>query len=389
MTPEPNFQEGLGAMNHGKTVIIGGGVIGGAIAFELALSGIKCELFEKKAFFSEASIDTAGLLGGQSVRFFDGARRHAAIDFAWESFKRHRDWTKKVELISGIPVQYQKEGILRLAATEEEKQTIEQKLSETTLPVKWLSAREVHELEPNVSNHIIGGILFSEDAQLLPLALKSSLEQALTKLGVVIHEHTEISQLLKEEDQITGVQTAQGELIETDTVILAAGAWSGQLLEKIGVFLPILPVRGQCYSVKPSEKLVNRTIQTDSVYMLPRLDGSITIGASHLQKDYDKSPTFGELRQLLNKATRLVPKLESAEFQRTWVGLRPGTADGYPVIGKLLGINGLFVATGHYSTGVIMAPLTAQVVLENLTGNQPSFNLESFSPNRRFNYPKN
>lgn len=367
--------------DEGKTIIVGGGVIGGGIAFELALSGIRCEIFEKGAFFSEASSATAGLLGAQSVRFFADSPAGPDVDFAWESFKIHREWTELIEEVSGSSVQFQREGILRLAFTEEGKKDILHRLNQTSLRAQWLSNSEVHKLEPNVSA-VEGGVLFPEDAQLLPASLSQSLRKALDKLDVAVHSNTEVQELLQEKDRITGIRTVEGEVIHADTIILAAGAWTGKLLKSMGKNIPFIPVRGQCIAVKPPEPLLKRTVQTNDLYMLPRLDGTITIGASHLHKGFDKSPTSGELQQLLELSSMILPSLDEAEFLATWVGLRPSTSDDLPVIGSFPDVKGLIIAAGHYSAGVIMAPLTARIVSNLLKGEQPLLDMDPFRPDR-------
>lgn len=359
-----------------SAIVIGGGIIGCSIAYELGKSGFEVTLLEKGAIGQEASVSAAGMLGAQVETHHPGP----FYELCTQSQQLYRPWSEELLAFSGISPQYIEEGILRVALTEEDETELRSRLP-WVKGAAWVDPAEIHRMEPELTAEVRGGLWFPQDHQVNPIGLLQALRASLAKQGCHIREWTPVFQLLTEKGKVTGVQTAEGPLL-ADHVILAAGAWSPALTGSLGIELPVYPVQGQCLSVRPATPLLQATAFTKGCYIVPKQDGSYIIGATQVEAGFDKRSTVEAITALHRKAVSLVPRLDEAEFVRTWTGLRPGSRDGLPFLGGWEGAPGLVFATGHYRNGILLAPVTALLIRELLTGSQSSLSLEPFSPAR-------
>lgn len=387
-------------MTSSATVlIVGGGVIGGSIAWELSQAGFRCTVLDKGSFSAEASTASAGMLCPQA-EMLDAVDTYEL--FA-KSMEIHRSWVERLEACSHVPVQYVRKGMLRLAASAEAEQSMKDAItrmyalqgsggatSETAAKatneselarVRWLTADEVHELEPDTTPDIRGGMLLPRDGQLHPIHLARSLYAGLARVGCSVLENTPVASLIVDGDRVVGVRTPT-ENLYADYTIVAAGAWSSSLLAPLELSLPVFPVKGQMVAVRANNLSIERTIQGPKGMILPRQDGSYTVGVTHLDTGFDKRPTVDGISEIYQNVVQFIPKLREASFLKTWAGLRPGTPDGLPYIGPVSGVDGLLVATGHYTVGIFLAPITAILTRQLLTGQAPEINLTPFSPER-------
>jgi len=363
--------------NASSAIIVGGGLIGCSIAYELSKAGIACTVIDQGALLEEASIAAAGMLGAH-------VEIHHPGDF-FEMCKRSRSlyasWAEELQERTGISPQYIAQGIVRAALTEEDEQELRSRMDWIGEDVSWLSPADLREIEHRLTEDTRGGLYFAEDHQIHPVYLARALRSAVIQLGCVIRERTPVLELLTEGSRVYGVRTAQNE-VHADTVIIAAGAWSGSLLKPLGKQLNTFPVKGQCFSVRTGGPLLTRTAFTKGCYIVPKLDGTMLIGATQEEAGFDKKVTVEAISKLHQTASRLIPALQQAEFVASWAGLRPGTPDGLPYLGRFDGLDGLIAATGHYRNGILLAPITGRLIRQ-LICNQPlDLDLRSYSPDR-------
>ncbi|WP_169794043.1 glycine oxidase ThiO [Alicyclobacillus acidiphilus] len=381
MTKSDRWKEMGTIASRDTTIVVGGGMIGCSVAFELLKAGKQVTLVERGTLFSEASSASAGMLCPQAEML--AAKTETIRNFYRVSGRIHREWTRSVEEVSGRPVDYRQDGMIRVFLdhdlADSQFQSIEDAhlLSELTK----LSPDEVRSLEPSITEETVGGILFSGDGQLHPLRLAISLKSALARLGCRILEHTVAHELLHSGHDVIGVRTSEGDLF-ADTTVVAGGAWSSALLKTLELDVPVVPVKGQMYAVRSSNVKLTHVIQGFGTVVLPRLDGSFTVGVTHEMAGYDKRVTVAAIADVHKQLCRGIPEMKHAEFAASWAGLRPGTPDGLPYIGHVDGWDGLIAAAGHYTTGILLGPITGVAVRQLVLGEEPLVPLDEFRPLR-------
>ncbi|MCZ8518118.1 glycine oxidase ThiO [Paenibacillus caseinilyticus] len=361
-----------------SALIIGGGVIGCAAAYELGEAGFACTVLDKATLGSEASTAAAGMLGAQ----VETHRPGPFYELCRISQGMYKSWTDRLEETGGVSTEYIPHGILRAALTEADELELRGRLS-WIRDARWCTPGELRELEPEISPAVRGGLHFPADHQVHPVALARSLKAALQRQGCTIREETPVFRLLREQagGRITGVQTAEGPFY-ADVVVLAAGAWSAALTEPLGLTLPMFPVKGQCISVRPQAPLTRATLFTQGCYIVPKADGTCLIGATQVEAGFDKRSSAAVVGELHGKAAALLPRLSDAEFLSTWAGLRPGTRDGLPFMGIWEEAPGLIFATGHYRNGILLAPAAGRIVRQLAEGEAPLLDLAPFAVDR-------
>lgn len=362
--------------DSGSAIIIGGGIIGCSIALELQRAGLQCTVLDKGPLLQEASTAAAGMLGAQVEIHHPGA----FYELCRYSQRIYSEWTDELEEISGLSPQYISEGIIRIAYNEEDEQELRSRLS-WMKDAEWVDTATIRDLEPRVALGERGGLYFRKDHQIHPVHTAKALEAALHREGCIIRAWTPVFHLIEKNGRVCGVKTAEGELY-ADHVIIAAGAWSSALTEPYGLPLPLFPVKGQCISVRLQAPIINRTIFTKGCYIVPKMDGSLLIGASQLEAGYDKRTHISVVSDLYARAAELLPELAEAELMSTWAGLRPGTRDELPFIGASSRMPGVIVAAGHYRNGILLAPATAKLVKQMVHGEALDVDVTAFAPDR-------
>jgi glycine oxidase len=213
--------------------------------------------------------------------------------------------------------------------------------------------------------------------------LVKSLKAALLALpNVTVHEQCEVSGFVRDGEKVVGVRTATGD-VPGDRVVLAAGAWSGELLKTLGLELPVEPVKGQMILYKCSSDFLPSMILAKGRYAIPRRDGHILIGSTLEHEGFDKTPTLSALESLKASAVELIPALADAEVVGHWAGLRPGSPEGIPYIGQLPGFDGLWLNCGHYRNGLVLAPASCQLLTDLLLGREPIIDPAPYAPDGR------
>jgi glycine oxidase len=360
-----------------SALIIGGGMIGCSIAYELAKSGFICTLLDKGSLLSEASAAAAGMLGGHVETHQPGP----FFELSKASQRLFPDWAAELQLTSGISPQYVDKGILRVAFDDEDRNELLSRLEWMGGGAEWLGSKEILLLEPAVNDKQLGGLFFPQDHQVHVRHLGQALHASLHKLDVTIKEWLPVSHILESGGRAVGVHTPEGDYY-ADHVILTTGSWSSSLLNRFEIDLKISPVKGQCMSVRPAKPTLSSTLFTKGCYIVPKLDGTMIIGATQEQIGFDKRITIAAITELTEKASRLIPELKQAEFIESWTGLRPGTPDELPYIGASKKLPGLVLATGHFRNGILLSPITGKLINSLLTNQALLVDIEAFSPER-------
>ena len=345
-----------------NVVIIGGGVIGLTIARALALQGVRdvC-LIERATPGAEASFAAAGMLLPQ-------VEADAQDDFftlACQSRDLYPSFAAALNEETGIDIELDTTGTLYLALTEHDQQEIEKRYewqSRARLPVELLSVAQARELEPCISESTVGALLFPNDIQVENRRLLSALANSVNKLGVDIVTQTNVDSLIIQGNHVTGVQTNRGR-IECSVAVIAAGSWSGFIKSSSPCKIPeIEPVRGQMVCLEARPQLTRHVIYSPRGYLVPRRDGRLLAGSTSERVGFAKYVTAGGISTILRNALEISPAIATLPIVDTWAGLRPMSADGLPVLGRCDEIDGLFYATGHYRNGILLAPLTGELV---------------------------
>jgi glycine oxidase len=292
----------------------------------------------------------------------------------------------EVEEASGQPVGYRPGGTLAVARDADDNAALEELyrfLLGCGLEVERLRSRECRQLEPGLAPSIRGGVGAPRDHQVDNRALVEALQVACQRAGVRMVAGR-VAELDSDGDRVTGVVLAGGERLAAGAVVLAAGCWSGELGGLAAEALPpVRPVKGQLLYLRgpAAEPLCSRNVRGLEVYVVPRTDGRVVVGATVEEQGFDTTVTAGAVHDLLRAALELLPDVAELELLETVVGLRPGSPDNAPMLGPA-GPDGLVVATGHYRNGILLTPVTADTVAELLaTGRVPDL-IAPFTPGR-------
>lgn len=364
-----------------EIVIVGGGVIGCAIAYNLAGRGACVTILERTTIAAEASSAAAGLL----APIAEASQDDAFLQLAIAGLRAFEEEAEGLETTSGLAIEYVQSGIVRVAETPEQAAALRARIGWAEaqgLPVRWYDAPHVHGIVPALGDTVIGGLYSPEEAQVHPRRLTLALAQAAARRGAVIREGAGVDALIHEGRTVTGVRLQSGEVVTGDWTVLAGGAWT-RLIGRGAAELPVAPVHGQYVLLRALPQPFTHALYGEHIYLVPRPDGTIYLGATEEpERGYQKRVTVGAIHWLLAGATRLVPALEEADIIATGSGLRPGSADRLPILGLAPEMEGLAIATGHFRNGVLMSLITGRLMAELLLEGRTSMDLEPFSPAR-------
>lgn len=347
-------------------LIIGGGVISLAIAIELKLRGAKVTVLSRE-FRAAATHAAAGMLAPSAERISDQAMQ----ELCRRSLYLYPDWTRKLEEFTSINTGYWSCGILapvlcKQKGDEGDRAVMSSSFSSS--PGDWLEKEIIHQYQPGLGEEVVGGWWYPEDAQVDNRALAQALLATAQLLGVELKEGVAVEGIQQQQRRVVGVQTSAG-LLRAQHYVLASGAWSNALFP-----LPVRPVKGQMLSVRVPDFLPDlplaRVLFGEEIYIVPRRDGRIIIGATVEDVGFTPHNTPAGIQTLLQRAIRLFPQIQHYSIQEFWWGFRPATPDELPILGTSPCEN-LTLATGHYRNGILLAPVTA-VLLADLILEQNS-----------------
>jgi glycine oxidase len=357
-------------------VILGGGVIGLMTAYFLGKDGASVVVLDKGELGQEASWAGAGILppgdSAQAKSPFDQLRSLSVglyPGLAAELFER-----------TGIDTGYRRCGGIEFL--ESAGDATHDEWHGEGIRTERLTAAAAHQLEPALGQGLGEALLLPDLAQVRNPRLLQSLITACQSLkNIELQPGVSAYGLLKDGNRIDAVHTSRG-LTEANKYLIATGAWTDGLLRPLGWSLPIEPVRGQIALLNPGMTLLSRVLMWGSQYMVPRVEGRILVGSTEEYAGFDKRPTATGIHGLLELAIRLVPDLAAATIEKTWAGLRPGSRDGLPYLGRIGEFDNLFVAAGHFRAGLQLAPGTAVVMKELLLDRPTTIPLDAFDPAR-------
>jgi glycine oxidase len=368
-------------VNSFDAVVVGGGLIGGAIALRLAQRQLRVALLDAQTPGREASWAAAGMLSPAP----DSAHAIPLVPFSRASLALYPEFIAELEEITGLRTGYRREGTIEVLfspGAERELSTLIALHRGLGLSAEPLPLDEARRLEPALGREARAAAFLPDEASLDNRALTGAVLAAAAAAGVVLLAGTKVTRLLREGSLCTGV-LAQGETIAAGHVVLAAGAFSAGI-EGIAPPAGVRPVRGQMVAISNSAARLRRVLRSDRGYVVPRDDATpqrLVAGSTLEDAGFDKRVTPRGLEQIFSAVQELTPALASAEVVETWSGLRPDTPDHLPLLGPGE-LDGLTFATGHYRNGILLAPITAQLVREWVTERRVSLDWERFSPLR-------
>jgi len=351
-------------------VVVGGGVIGLACAWRLSRRGAGVALVERSTPPAGATRVAAGMLAPVGELAFGEPE---LLKMTLAAAGLYPEFVAELEAASGLSTGYAEHGALHVALDRDEAAEL-RRLHELQrslgLGAEWLAPRRCRELEPGLTPSFNGGVHAPGEAAVDPRALSEALLAALAADGVEVRTGVEVDAALLEGERLAGVRTAAGEELRAPTVVLAAGAWSGQagwLPEPARP--PVRPVKGQILELRSRDggAPCARIVASERVYLTPRPDGRLIVGATVEEQGFDTTVTAGGIHEVLREAYRLLPEVAEMELVEAAAGLRPGTPDNLPLVGPSP-VEGLVWATGHYRNGILLAPLAANAVAEQLAG---------------------
>jgi glycine oxidase len=364
--------------NTADVLIVGGGVVGLAVAHRLALSDLEVAVLDR-ADPGRASPAAAGMLSTP----LEAAEGEAFFELCLQSRRLYPELVQTLREQTDIDVEYLPWGALHLLRDEAERAAWTERVAELRkrdLGVEMLGAADLRSLEPQIGDFPHGAVLLSEDHHLNNEELLRALQQACDKLGVRRTAGVEVRRLLRKGDHVLGADSSAGAFTAAETLV-AGGAWASGLLETAGLKLPLRPVRGQILALR-SELVVRHVLHDREGYLVPRLSGEILVGSTLEEAGFRVANTLEAVGRLSRLALGFAPVLGAAEVSRMWSGLRPSTPDGLPALGRFSGVKGLLVAAGHHRNGILLTPVTARLVADLLLEGGTSLDLSAFSPDR-------
>jgi len=357
--------------------ILGGGVIGLSIADELARAGAKVRILDRSNFGTEASWAGAGMLPPGDVE-------HATTAEGLLRGLSHRLWPNLVAWLqagTGIDSGYRMSGALRFFPTVTERDREAADWRQEHVPVEVLEDSDVRSLEPALSASLGHALHLPSQAQVRNPRHVKALIASCAAQGVELLPHTPAFDFERAGDRIAGVQTTAG-VLRSDRFCVASGSWSRDLLGPIGIELQVRPVKGQIALLETTRLPMSRMIELGHRYLVPRPDGRILVGATQEEAGFDKRVTAGAIGELLAMAVDICPSLRDASLVRSWAGLRPGSPDGLPYLGRTAEYDNLFIAAGHFRSGLQMSAGTARVMRQLLLDQPTDIPLDGFRLDR-------
>jgi glycine oxidase len=364
-------------------IFVGGGVIGLSSAWCAARAGARVCVLERDRPAAGATGVAAGLLAPAGEASW-GEETLVSLNLA--SLRRWPEFTEQLEGDSETEIGFAAHGALHVALDRDEAEELRRRYElhrSLGLSSAWLSGRECRELEPGLATAVRGGVHVPGEASVDPRRVVGALLAALERRDVAVHAGAEVVSAERGAGAWQ-IGASDGRTFEAAALVLAAGCWSGQA-EWIPADArpPVRPVKGEILTLSgsPGEPACERIVSGERVYMVPRADGRLIVGATVEERGFDTTLTAGGVHELLREAYRLIPEISELELLEATVGLRPGTPDNAPLIGPSA-MEGLLMATGHFRNGVLQAPLTADCIARLLAGEEPPFDLAAFSPQR-------
>lgn len=361
-------------MSH--TVIVGGGIVGLACAYELAKRRAPVTLLE----YGKAGMQATNAAAGMLAPLTESHAPDAMMPFGMRALDAYPGLVAELESVCGFSLEFRQDGILNVALDGDD-EALRRRFAwqqELGLDVQWLDGSGCREAEPRLAERISGGVVAPREATVSNQLLALALERAARAHGAQIHERAPVSRMRRRDGRVAAVE-AGGASYDCDTLIIAAGARSADIAARAGVVLPVTPVRGQMIALGGMSAPIRRVVWGPEGYLVPRQNGLVFAGSTIEHVGFRRRTTLAGVATLRGMAGRLVPQLRAAVVQFAWAGLRPATPDGLPIIGPVAGTN-VVAATGHYRNGILQGPLTGALVAAGVLDGDWSGVPEEFLP---------
>lgn len=378
-------------------IIIGGGVMGSAIAYYASKKGRKALVIERRDQAAGSAGATDGVVGFHTkkpgLQMELAVRSIALFPALAEELGHDIEYGDKCGGLQ--PVEDRRQWDLLMAMSAEQRAS--------GVDIRMIGIDEARELEPQLSPKLMGALYSPTSGKVNPILLTFAFASAAKKLGATFLNETEVTGFIRDQEKILGVRTSVGEFLG-DKVVIAAGSWSARVAEMAGVSIPIKPRKGQIVITEPVGPFMTTTVQCARYNMIKfrpesitdaevirtgsslsigqAHDGAIVIGGTREFAGFDTDNTLEGVAMIVKRAAQFFPALKDVHVVRTFAGLRPFTPDGLPLLGEVNALKGLYIAAGHEGDGIALSPITGFLMAELLVDGQPSFPLEPFSPNR-------
>ncbi len=374
--------EKVGAMGALPDVaIVGGGIIGCAIAYQLAKAGAAVTIIERGALAREASWASAGLISPPKPGLPGGMAR-ARLEA--RSFALYPALLAELAEATDVDMAHVTSGRLSVALSEAEETSLRETLvwqRDLGFDVAWLAGDATRRMAPALAPTIRGAVWCAAASGVRAAALTLALARAAEARGATIREGTPVEGFLREGSGVVGVRTPGG-AIRAGATVIAAGAWTAAVGELLDLELPTRPVRGQMLALADAAPSLRHAIAGAGGFLIPRADGTIAVAATVDEAGFDTRITPDGLTWLATLIRTLAPGYAGARVVETWAGLRPATADDLPLMGRAPGLDGLWVAAGHMRDGILWAPVVGEVMAAAILGGEPDPALALFDPGR-------
>ncbi|MGC8667887.1 MAG: glycine oxidase ThiO [Chthonomonadales bacterium] len=373
-------------MVYPDVVVVGGGIVGLSCAWVMARAGLHVTVVERGSMGCGATNASAGMLAPLSEAHEQGP----FVDLGLASLARYPEFVRRLNEETGEHIASTCEGLMRVAMSPEEAAGLDDAArwqKAIGLPVERLTGDAARHLEPELSPEIVAATRTPQEQRYDPPDLTRGLVAACINRGVRLMEGTHALGLLTSGARVLAVQTPTEDL-HAHSIVLATGAWTQTWASCLQVPLPVFPVKGQILAVHPgraqgsSSPTLGHTIYSHHGYLVPRADGCILVGATSEPHVQHTHVTVAGVASLLEAGKRLMPGLGAATFEGAWAGLRPATPDGLPLIGPVARWQNVYVAAGHYRNGILLAPITADLVSGLILGEELPISLQPYLPAR-------
>lgn len=364
-----------------RVIIVGGGVIGSAVAYYLCKAGVSCTILERDTIGAHASSVAAGLITPLS----EAKNPVPLLDLKMKSLGMYPDVACALREESGVDIGYTTVPVLRLASDEQEAQflqeTVKWQLS-NKLKVDWLSAKEVRNREPELAANITGGILTEFESQVDTQPLTIAFARAASRMGCIIKQGVSVTSVNVTSSEVL-LQTSDGAEM-CDKVILATGPWV-DLFQNVAIAKPpVKPVKGEIIRAYMPEHAPRNVLFHGKYYMAPKPDGAVVIGATEADHGFDEKPTVGGVEEVFRNTIAFYPHAARATIAYVSAGLRPVSVDTMPILGPVEKSGRVVATVGHGRSGLILAPVTGQMIADyvcsgNITSGMKAFSIDRFS----------
>lgn len=378
-------------------IIIGGGIIGSSVAWQLSRRKKKVLVIERKDVCSGSAGATDGVVG------YHTKKPGLQLDLAVQSIEMFRTLNRDLE----TNVEYGLEaGGMQPVEDKEQWDMLEAMASEqrkSGVDIRMITAEEACSIEPNLNPDIYGALWSPTGGKVNPLAMTFGFARAAKRLGAVYLTETEVTQILTEGGRAVGVNTTAGEF-RADCIVDAAGAWAGKVAALAGIDLPIKPRKGQLLITEPIGPFLRATVQCamynvikfrpetikdpavlklgSSLSIEQQESGGLIIGGTREFADYEEENTFEAVETMVKRAVRFFPALKDVSIIRCFSGFRPYTPDGLSMMGEVRTLPGFYMAAGHEGDGIALSPVTGRLMAELIADGKTSYDITPFSPNR-------